>query len=161
MSRNTAKKLQRKCGHCYRRACREAQQGAEQCDICKLQDWLRNYHLDHSDAFNLFNEFLEMGEQTLLCQLLHMKENLVTDSVSLSHAKALQKQWSKVKKKKRQTTKERKKRKPTCTFRIVVPIDLMILNPVLNRMRIFSFPWCLIPYDFVLNKLNYLINKYY
>ncbi|XP_075907830.1 anoctamin-9-like [Nelusetta ayraudi] len=63
VSRNTAKKLQRKCGHCYRRACREAQQGVEQCDICKLQDWLRNYHLDHSDAFNIFNEFLEMVVQ--------------------------------------------------------------------------------------------------
>lgn len=62
MSRNTAKKLERKCGHCYRRACREADEGVEQCDICKLRDWLRNYHLDHSDAFNLFNEFLEMGK---------------------------------------------------------------------------------------------------
>lgn len=64
VSRNTAKKLERRCGHCYRRACREADQGVEQCDICKLRDWLRNYHLDHSDAFNLFNEFLEMGEPT-------------------------------------------------------------------------------------------------
>lgn len=62
MSRNTAKKLQRKCGYCYRRACRDEQQGVEQCDICKLQDWLRNYHLAHCDAYNLFNEFLEMGK---------------------------------------------------------------------------------------------------
>lgn len=71
VSRNTTKKLERKCGHCYRRACREAEQSVEQCDTCKLRDWLRNYHLEHSDAFNLFNEFLEMGEPTLLSQLFN------------------------------------------------------------------------------------------
>lgn len=38
----------------------------EPCDICKLQDWLRNYHLANTDAFSLFNEFLEMGESTPL-----------------------------------------------------------------------------------------------
>lgn len=61
LSRNTAKKLQRKCGHCYRKACRDEQGRVEPCDICKLRDWLRNYHLANIDAFSLFNEFLEMG----------------------------------------------------------------------------------------------------
>ncbi|XP_070821871.1 anoctamin-9-like [Chaetodon trifascialis] len=60
LSRNTAKKLQRKCGHCYRKACHDEQRCVEPCDICKLRDWLRNYYLANSDAFSLFNEFLEM-----------------------------------------------------------------------------------------------------
>ncbi|XP_041836996.1 anoctamin-9 isoform X2 [Melanotaenia boesemani] len=55
LSRKAASKLERKCGYCYRKACR-----VEPCDLCKLQDWLRNYHLANSDAFSLFNEFLEM-----------------------------------------------------------------------------------------------------
>lgn len=63
LSRNTAKKLQRKCGHCYRKTCRDEQGRVEPCDICKLRDWLRNYHLANSDAFSLFNEFLEMVVQ--------------------------------------------------------------------------------------------------
>ncbi|XP_051235957.1 anoctamin-9 isoform X2 [Dicentrarchus labrax] len=63
LSRNTAKKLQRKCGHCYRKACRDEQGRVEPCDICKLRDWLRNYHLANTDAFSLFNEFLEMVVQ--------------------------------------------------------------------------------------------------
>lgn len=63
LRRNTAKKLQRKCGHCYRKACRDEQGRIEPCDICKLRDWLRNYHLANSDAFSLFNEFLEMVVQ--------------------------------------------------------------------------------------------------
>uniref|UniRef100_A0A3P8V877 Anoctamin n=1 Tax=Cynoglossus semilaevis TaxID=244447 RepID=A0A3P8V877_CYNSE len=60
MSRNKVKKLQRKCGYCYRKACRNEQEGVDPCDICKLRDWLRNYHLADSNAFSLFNEFLEM-----------------------------------------------------------------------------------------------------
>nr|XP_020497119.1 anoctamin-9-like [Labrus bergylta] len=63
LSRNTVKKLQRKCGHCYRKACRDEQGRVEPCDICKLRDWLRNYHLANTDAFSLFNEFLEMVVQ--------------------------------------------------------------------------------------------------
>uniref|UniRef100_A0A3Q3WXG4 Anoctamin n=1 Tax=Mola mola TaxID=94237 RepID=A0A3Q3WXG4_MOLML len=55
LSRKTAKKLQRKCGQCYRKACH-----VEPCESCKLRDWLHNYHLANTDAFTLFNEFLEM-----------------------------------------------------------------------------------------------------
>uniref|UniRef100_A0A8C6VV02 Anoctamin n=1 Tax=Nothobranchius furzeri TaxID=105023 RepID=A0A8C6VV02_NOTFU len=55
LSKKAEKRMKRKCGHCYRKACR-----VEPCDICKLQDWLRNYHLCRSDAFSLFEEFLEM-----------------------------------------------------------------------------------------------------
>uniref|UniRef100_A0A096M1Z9 Anoctamin n=1 Tax=Poecilia formosa TaxID=48698 RepID=A0A096M1Z9_POEFO len=40
--------------------CREKQGRVEACDICKRRDWLRNYHLGNTDAFSLFNEFLEM-----------------------------------------------------------------------------------------------------
>ncbi|XP_034040234.1 LOW QUALITY PROTEIN: anoctamin-9-like [Thalassophryne amazonica] len=58
--RETAKALRRKCGHCYRKACREGHGRVEQCDLCKLSDWLRNYQLVETDAFTLFNEFLEM-----------------------------------------------------------------------------------------------------
>ncbi|XP_072237165.1 anoctamin-9-like isoform X1 [Leuresthes tenuis] len=60
LSRKTARKLERKCGHCYRKACHDEQGRIEPCDVCKLRDWLRNYHLANSDAFSLFNEFLEM-----------------------------------------------------------------------------------------------------
>uniref|UniRef100_A0A3Q1G5P0 Anoctamin n=2 Tax=Acanthochromis polyacanthus TaxID=80966 RepID=A0A3Q1G5P0_9TELE len=60
LRRNTTKKLERKCGHCYRKTCRDEQGRVEPCDICKLRDWLRNYHLASTDAFSLFNEFLEM-----------------------------------------------------------------------------------------------------
>ncbi|XP_028433428.1 anoctamin-9 isoform X2 [Perca flavescens] len=63
LSRNHAKKLERKCGHCYRKACRDEQGRVEPCDICKLRDWLRNYHLANTDAFSLFNEYLEMVVQ--------------------------------------------------------------------------------------------------
>uniref|UniRef100_A0A672YCK4 Anoctamin n=1 Tax=Sphaeramia orbicularis TaxID=375764 RepID=A0A672YCK4_9TELE len=62
-SKNAAKKLQRKCGYCYRKTCRDDQGRIEPCDICKLRDWLRNYHLANTDAFSLFNEFLEMVVQ--------------------------------------------------------------------------------------------------
>lgn len=65
LSRSTVNKLQRKCGQCYRKACRDENGHVEQCDICKLQDWLRNYHLADTDAFTLFNEFLEMGKPLL------------------------------------------------------------------------------------------------
>ncbi|XP_069544681.1 anoctamin-9-like isoform X2 [Brachyistius frenatus] len=63
LSRSTGKKLERKCGYCYRNACRDEQGRVEPCDICKLRDWLRNYHLANTDAFSLFNEFLEMVVQ--------------------------------------------------------------------------------------------------
>lgn len=65
LSRSTVNKLQRKCGQCYRKTCRNENGHVEQCDICKLQDWLRNYHLADTDAFSLFNEFLEMGKSLL------------------------------------------------------------------------------------------------
>uniref|UniRef100_A0A7N6B0A5 Anoctamin n=1 Tax=Anabas testudineus TaxID=64144 RepID=A0A7N6B0A5_ANATE len=45
------------------KACRDEDRGVEPCDICKLQDWLRNYKLAKTDAFSLFNEFLEMVVQ--------------------------------------------------------------------------------------------------
>ncbi|XP_023281347.1 anoctamin-9-like [Seriola lalandi dorsalis] len=63
LRRNAAKKLERKCGYCYRKACHDEQGRIEPCDICKLRDWLRNYHLADTDAFSLFNEFLEMVVQ--------------------------------------------------------------------------------------------------
>ncbi|KAF7666802.1 hypothetical protein LDENG_00093680 [Lucifuga dentata] len=63
LRKKKAKKLQRKCGHCYRRACHDENKNKEPCDICKLQDWLRNYHMTDTNAFSLFNEFLEMVVQ--------------------------------------------------------------------------------------------------
>lgn len=62
-SRNAAKTLRRKCGHCYRKACKDEHGRIEPCDICKLRDWLSNYHLTSTDSFSLFNEFLEMVVQ--------------------------------------------------------------------------------------------------
>ncbi|XP_035643093.2 anoctamin-9 isoform X1 [Oncorhynchus keta] len=62
--RTTTKKLERKCGHCYKNACREEEKmGHDPCDICKLRDWLRNYDLNDVNSFSLFNEFLEMVVQ--------------------------------------------------------------------------------------------------
>ncbi|KAM4743800.1 anoctamin-9 isoform 2-T2 [Anableps anableps] len=58
--RKTANRLKRKCGHCYKKSCRDNQGRVEACDTCKIQDWLKNYHLGNTDAFSLFNEFLEM-----------------------------------------------------------------------------------------------------
>ncbi|XP_063737217.1 anoctamin-9-like isoform X4 [Eleginops maclovinus] len=63
VKRKTAKKLERKCGHCYRKTCRDEHGSIEPCDVCKLRHWLSNYHLAHTDAFSLFNEFLEMVVQ--------------------------------------------------------------------------------------------------
>ncbi|KAM9765832.1 anoctamin-9 [Menidia menidia] len=60
LNKRRAHKLERKCGNCYRKTCRDEQGRIEPCDVCKLRDWLRNYHLASSDAFSLFNEFLEM-----------------------------------------------------------------------------------------------------
>ncbi|KAM9832261.1 anoctamin-9-like [Neosynchiropus ocellatus] len=57
-ARKMTKKLRRMCGRCYRKSCRN-----EPCDICKLRDWLKNYKLTKTDAFSLFNEFLEMVVQ--------------------------------------------------------------------------------------------------
>uniref|UniRef100_A0AAX7SS20 Anoctamin n=1 Tax=Astatotilapia calliptera TaxID=8154 RepID=A0AAX7SS20_ASTCA len=58
--KQTLNNIVEKCGHCYRKACREENGCIEPCDICKHREWLRNYHLASSDAFSLFNEFLEM-----------------------------------------------------------------------------------------------------
>ncbi|XP_030580026.1 anoctamin-9 [Archocentrus centrarchus] len=60
VNKRSSKKLERKCGRCYRKSCRDEDGRFEPCDICKLRDWLRNYHLVKSDAFSLFNEFLEI-----------------------------------------------------------------------------------------------------
>lgn len=35
--------------------------GSELCDNCKLENLHRNYGLNETDCFSLFNEFLEMG----------------------------------------------------------------------------------------------------
>ncbi|XP_038126786.1 anoctamin-9 [Cyprinodon tularosa] len=58
--KKTAKRLKRNCGRCYRKACRDNRKDIEPCDTCKIRNWLRNYHLGNTDAFSLFNEFLEM-----------------------------------------------------------------------------------------------------
>uniref|UniRef100_A0A8C9R0F4 Anoctamin n=1 Tax=Scleropages formosus TaxID=113540 RepID=A0A8C9R0F4_SCLFO len=60
VKRKTTQKLQRKCGHCYKKECKDTEEGAELCENCKLQNWLRNYHLTDVNAFSLFEEFLEM-----------------------------------------------------------------------------------------------------
>nr|XP_020441450.1 anoctamin-9-like [Monopterus albus] len=60
LGKRAARKLERKCNRCYRKSCRDEQGRVEPCDTCKLQDWMRNYHLVNTDAFSLFNEFLEM-----------------------------------------------------------------------------------------------------
>lgn len=65
LSKRAEKKLSRKCGHCYRKACRDVHGRVEPCDTCKLRVWLKNYHLSVSDAFSLFNEFLEMGRSNM------------------------------------------------------------------------------------------------
>ncbi|XP_041930207.1 anoctamin-9 isoform X1 [Alosa sapidissima] len=59
----TAKKLQRRCGNCYRKACRQEDGKLEPCDTCKLRDWIKNYHLHDVNSFSLFNEYLEMVMQ--------------------------------------------------------------------------------------------------
>uniref|UniRef100_A0A673K7S4 Anoctamin n=1 Tax=Sinocyclocheilus rhinocerous TaxID=307959 RepID=A0A673K7S4_9TELE len=58
--RTKAKKMRRKCGNCYRKACREEEGNFNLCDLCKLRSWLDNYDLNDVNAFSLFNEFLEM-----------------------------------------------------------------------------------------------------
>ncbi|PWA17334.1 hypothetical protein CCH79_00014422, partial [Gambusia affinis] len=60
LRRKTARRLKRQCGKCYRKFCRNKQGLIDACEICKKRDWLRNYHLGNTDAFSLFNEFLEM-----------------------------------------------------------------------------------------------------
>ncbi|XP_022522796.2 anoctamin-9 [Astyanax mexicanus] len=60
LKRTVFRKQLRKCGNCYRKACREGGADIEPCDICNLRDWLKNYHLNTVNAFSLFNEFLEM-----------------------------------------------------------------------------------------------------
>ncbi|KAG5263867.1 hypothetical protein AALO_G00269510 [Alosa alosa] len=59
----TAKKLQRRCGNCYRKACRQEDGKLEPCDTCKLREWIKNYHLHNVNSFSLFNEYLEMVMQ--------------------------------------------------------------------------------------------------
>ncbi|XP_059927397.1 anoctamin-9 [Gadus macrocephalus] len=61
--RRKAKRMERKCGHCYRKTCRDESGCVEPCDVCKLRNWLLNYHLADTNAFSLFNEFLEMVVQ--------------------------------------------------------------------------------------------------
>ncbi|XP_051503264.1 anoctamin-9-like [Myxocyprinus asiaticus] len=58
--RTKAKTIRRKCGNCYRKACREEGANFDPCDLCKLHTWLDNYDLSDVNAFSLFNEFLEM-----------------------------------------------------------------------------------------------------
>ncbi|XP_059378550.1 anoctamin-9 [Carassius carassius] len=58
--RTKAKTMRRKCGNCYRKACREEEGNFDQCDLCKLRNWMENYDLNDVNAFSLFNEFLEM-----------------------------------------------------------------------------------------------------
>ncbi|XP_051558538.1 anoctamin-9 isoform X1 [Myxocyprinus asiaticus] len=58
--RTKAKTIRRKCGDCYRKACREEGGKSDPCDLCKLRNWLDNYDLSDVNAFSLFNEFLEM-----------------------------------------------------------------------------------------------------
>ncbi|KAK3510089.1 hypothetical protein QTP70_026819 [Hemibagrus guttatus] len=58
--RVTFKKDLEKCGSCKTLTCKEDGPGIELCDVCNLQEWLRNYHLNEIHAFSLFNEFLEM-----------------------------------------------------------------------------------------------------
>ncbi|XP_053472777.1 anoctamin-9 isoform X2 [Ictalurus furcatus] len=60
LKRVTFKKDLKKCGSCRMSSCKEDGPGIELCDICNLQDWLRNYHLNTVHDFSLFNEFLEM-----------------------------------------------------------------------------------------------------
>ncbi|XP_024150950.1 anoctamin-9 [Oryzias melastigma] len=58
--KRATKALRRRCGHCYRSACRDENGLIEPCEVCKIAEWLRNYQLADSDSFSLFNEFLEM-----------------------------------------------------------------------------------------------------
>ncbi|XP_062845351.1 anoctamin-9 [Trichomycterus rosablanca] len=53
------KKELKKCGSC-RSKCDKNNPYTELCDLCNLQDWLRNYNLINVHSFSLFNEFLEM-----------------------------------------------------------------------------------------------------
>ncbi|CAL8294570.1 unnamed protein product [Boreogadus saida] len=60
LKRKRTKKLQRRCGHCFKKDDSEGFSGAELCENCKLRDWFGNYRLDDVNSFSLFNEFLEM-----------------------------------------------------------------------------------------------------
>ncbi|KAG7315144.1 hypothetical protein KOW79_021232 [Hemibagrus wyckioides] len=60
LKRATFMKDLEKCGSCKTPACKEDGPGIELCDVCSLQEWLRNYHLNPVHSFSLFNEFLEM-----------------------------------------------------------------------------------------------------
>lgn len=59
--RTKAKTIRRKCGDCYRKACRKEDSNYFPCELCNLRNWLENYDLNDVNAFSLFNEFLEMG----------------------------------------------------------------------------------------------------
>ncbi|KAJ8394957.1 hypothetical protein AAFF_G00040800 [Aldrovandia affinis] len=63
MKNKTKKKLHRNCGYCYRKECRDTEEGAELCENCKILNWQRNYRLKEVNSFSLFNEFLEMVVQ--------------------------------------------------------------------------------------------------
>ncbi|TSK19958.1 Anoctamin-9 [Bagarius yarrelli] len=58
--RATLRKDLEKCGNCKTPTCKEDGPGIELCDVCNLQQWLKNYHMNQIHAFSLFNEFLEM-----------------------------------------------------------------------------------------------------
>ncbi|XP_055059925.2 anoctamin-9 [Misgurnus anguillicaudatus] len=60
LKRTKAKTIRRKCGNCYRKACRDDGNNYDPCDQCKLRMWLDNYQLTNVDCYSLFNEFLEM-----------------------------------------------------------------------------------------------------
>ncbi|KAL0968813.1 hypothetical protein UPYG_G00272220 [Umbra pygmaea] len=53
--------LERTCSQgCNKMEDKDINLGAELCDNCKIDDWLRNYRLNDVNAFSLFDEFLEM-----------------------------------------------------------------------------------------------------
>lgn len=76
--RTKAKTMRRKCGHCYRKACREVDSNFFPCDLCNLRNWLENYDLNDVNAFSLFNEFLEMGVYLSVTYLQHKLLTCIT-----------------------------------------------------------------------------------
>lgn len=60
IKRKKSQKLKRRCINCYKKECMNASAGSELCDNCKLENLHRNYGLNETDYFSLFNEFLEM-----------------------------------------------------------------------------------------------------
>ncbi|KAI7790577.1 putative anoctamin-9-like [Triplophysa rosa] len=60
IKKQKTQKLKRRCINCYKKECMNAMAGSELCDNCKLENLHRNYELNETDCFSLFNEFLEM-----------------------------------------------------------------------------------------------------